>query len=178
MEHFKRGDEIEINSEDEGFRGSWYVGKVIKKLKRGKVMVEYKTIMEDEVGRRRLREVLDVIQLRPPPPRDTHPVEFKLSDDVDAYHHDGWWEGVITEVLKDGRYSVYFRPTREQRKFRAEDLRLHREWVDYKRWVPPLQTQEDAKEKVRKVTDEINGHHFLNLPSFNYVFVFFKIKYY
>ncbi|CAI9103583.1 OLC1v1002096C1 [Oldenlandia corymbosa var. corymbosa] len=146
MDYFKNGDEIEISSNEEGFRGSWYSGTLIKKVKKQKVLVEYKTILANELGQKKLREELDVVLVRPPPPRESH-CRFKLSDEVDAYIQDGWWEGVITEVLEDGRFAVYFRANGEQTKFWPSELRLHREWVDYQRWVPPLQPEEVAEDK-------------------------------
>ncbi|XP_052194273.1 protein AGENET DOMAIN (AGD)-CONTAINING P1 isoform X2 [Diospyros lotus] len=144
-DHFKNGAEVEISSNDEGFRGSWYVGTVIRPLRSKdkiitKFLVEYKTLLADEAGKNRLRETLDVVQLRPPPPREACR-NFEFSEEVDAYYNDGWWEGVITEVLENDRYSVFFRGTREQLQFQSLELRLHREWVKGK-WVPPLEEEE------------------------------------
>lgn len=138
LRYFKEGAKIEISSDDDGFRGSWYEGTVIKSPKRESslVKVEYKTLMEDEAGTRRLRESLRLVQLRPRPPRENRLV-FEFSDEVDAYHNDGWWEGVITQVLEGDDYAVFFRGTREQLHFKAALLRLHREWVNGM-WVPPL----------------------------------------
>lgn len=69
-------------------------------------------------------------------------------DDVDAFHNDGWWEGVVTKVVRvedgeknnNGVYSVFFRCSREQIDFGSSDLRLHREWVRGNLWVPPLES--------------------------------------
>lgn len=139
---FKKGSAVEISSNDEGFRGAWYSGTVIRQDKK-KVLVEYETLMADEAGRKRLREALDWVQLRPPPPPEPRRRRsFRFSEEVDAYFNDGWWEGVVTEVLAGGgRYSVFFRGTREQMEFGAAELRVHREWKDGK-WVPPLEGDE------------------------------------
>lgn len=142
---FKKGSAVEISSDDEGFRGAWYSGTVIRpapsRSKDKRVLVEYETLTADEAGKKRLRETLDWVQLRPPPPPETRRRGFKFSEEVDAYHNDGWWEGVVTEVLEDGRYSVFFRGTREQMEFAGSELRVHREWKDGK-WVPPLEGEE------------------------------------
>ncbi|THG08764.1 hypothetical protein TEA_020771 [Camellia sinensis var. sinensis] len=61
-------------------------------------------------------------------------------EEVDAFHNDGWWEGIVTAILQDSRYSVFFRSSREQIDFPDSDLRLHREWV-HGIWVPPLEQQ-------------------------------------
>lgn len=143
--HFKNETDVEISSNDNGFRGAWYAGTVIKpkNIKNNKqmILVEYKTLMADESGNKPLRETLDVIQLRPLPPREKRDRDFKFSEEVDAYYNDGWWEGVVTGVLPGDRYSVFFRAAREQLEFGRSELRLHREWV-YGKWVPPLEEQE------------------------------------
>lgn len=146
-QYFKKGAKVEISSDDEGFRGSWFVGTVIRPPKNfkkisAKVLVEYKTLTEDEKGKRPLREDLKMAQLRPLLPRENRR-SFKSSEEVDAYYNDGWWEGIITEVLKNDKYLVFFRGSREQLSFRSSQLRLHREWV-YGRWVPPFEQTSDG----------------------------------
>ena len=139
---FKPGSAVEISSDDEGFRGSWFLGTVIRpyaKKNLNKFLVEYKTLKADEKGSKPLREMLDIVQLRPVPPRETD-YEFKFGDEVDAYHNDGWWEGSITQELGNGKFAVFFRTSREQIEFETKDLRLHREWIRGD-WVPPLKEQ-------------------------------------
>ncbi|KAI3687287.1 hypothetical protein L1987_80981 [Smallanthus sonchifolius] len=144
---FKSGAEVEISSNDNGFRGAWYAGTIIKskntKTNQQLIQVEYKTLMSDESGTKPLRETLNVVQLRPLPPREKRDRDFKFSEEVDAYYNDGWWEGVITGVLPGNRYSVFFRATREQLEFSGSELRLHREWF-YGKWVPPLEQEAEA----------------------------------
>lgn len=139
---FKKGTEVEISIDEEGFRGAWFPGKVIKPpTKNGRmVMVEYETLLAEENDTTPLREEIDLVQIRPTPPRENSRV-FNLDEEVDAFHNDGWWEGVITQVLENGRYSVYFRPNREQSDFKDSELRLHREWV-HGDWVPPLEEED------------------------------------
>lgn len=143
MEYFKKGAEIEISSDEDGFRGAWFAGTVlkapVKKKDKTLVLVEYKNIMTDESGSKRLRENVDVVQLRPPPPRERSRT-FKIMEEVDAYFNDGWWEGVITEARGNSRFAVFFRTSREQLEFSENDLRLHREWF-YDRWAPPLEEE-------------------------------------
>ncbi|KAL1545974.1 protein AGENET DOMAIN (AGD)-CONTAINING P1-like [Salvia divinorum] len=148
LQYFKKGAEVEINSDDDGFRGSWFVGTVIRapKDESSKVLVEYKTLTEDEAGKRPLREPLRLVQLRPPPPQENRPA-FEFSDEVDAYYNDGWWEGVITQKFEGkDKYTVFFRGSREELSFTASQLRLHREWAKGGRWVPPLHPSSHANE--------------------------------
>ncbi|KAL6968669.1 E2 ubiquitin-conjugating enzyme [Sarracenia purpurea var. burkii] len=138
---FKKGAEVEVSFEDEGFRGSWYTATVIRTVskKNNKIFVEFHNLKADDRGRKPLREFVNIILVRPVPPREPRR-SFKLSEEVDAFHNDGWWEGIVTAVLDDSRFSVFFRSSREQIDFRDSDLRLHREWV-YGNWVPPLEEQ-------------------------------------
>ncbi|WOG87236.1 hypothetical protein DCAR_0206459 [Daucus carota subsp. sativus] len=143
-EAFKRGARIEVNIEEPGFRGSWFTGTVIRTVtkKTRKLFIEYDTLMTDEDSQVRLRESVNVILARPIPPRERVRV-FKMSEEVDAFHDDGWWEGVITRVHEGDRYTVYFRPSKEEIEFSGTDLRLHREWVRGD-WVPPLEPEGEA----------------------------------
>lgn len=138
---FKPGAAVEISSDDDGFRGAWYAGTVIRPAKpKNKFLIQYKTLTTDDDDEKPLQETLDLVQLRPQPPRD-RPRSFEFSQEVDAYHNEGWWEGVITKVMKNERYSVFFRATREQIDFEGKDLRVHREWVNGD-WVPPFEDHE------------------------------------
>lgn len=149
-QYFKKGAEVEVSSNDVGFRGSWYVGTVVRPPqndKRKEVLVEYKTLMKSESSTKRLREEVELVQLRPVPPPEKH-LKFKFSEEVDAWYNDGWWEGIVTELLGGDKYAVFFRGTREQLHFKARELRLHREWV-YGKWVPPLVQQASDEQPPR-----------------------------
>lgn len=138
-EGLKKGDKVEVSSEEEGMRGSWYTATVIRPVtkKTKKIYVEYDTLMSEEDESKPLRESVDAILVRPLPPREESR-GFKLMEEVDAFYSDGWWEGVVTQVLENSRYSVFFRTSREQIDFDETDLRVHREWVrGY--WQPPLE---------------------------------------
>lgn len=107
-----------------------------------KYLVEYSHLFETEAGKKPFKEVVDLDLLRPSAPREKER-EFKLGEEVDAFYNDGWWEGVITEV-DDGKFAVYFRNSKEQIKFGAEDLRLHREWIKGE-WKPPLEDETETE---------------------------------
>lgn len=169
--YFTNGAEIEISSDEEGFRGAWYAGTVIRPIpkkqrsnnkeessKSLRVLVEYKTLMADKKGKRPLKETLSLIQLRPRPPPE-RPRRLNVSEEVDAYYNDGWWEGVVMEVLGDGRYSVFFRGTRDQLEFEESQIRIHREWANGE-WTPPFveggEEEEAAEEKLTTETKPNN----------------------
>lgn len=148
---FKKGAQVEVSLEDEGFRGSWYTATVLrpppqKNSKKRRLLVQFDTLTTTDGGKRTnhpLRETVDLILVRPIPPRESRR-RFLVGEDVDAFHNDGWWEGIVIAVLDGGdRYSIYFRSSREQIDFPERQVRLHREWV-YGNWEPPL--DEDAKD--------------------------------
>ncbi|GLT71585.1 hypothetical protein SLA2020_435920 [Shorea laevis] len=160
--HLKPGTQVEIRPDDPGYRGSWYAGTVIKRVSSKeptKFVVQYSSLFEDEDGKKPLREICDAAKLRPPAPRERKR-KFRFSEKVDCFYNDGWWEGMITEDFRNGRFMVYFRPTKEQIEFGEDEMRLHREWVDGV-WEP---SEEEEKEvgcatKVRKsnigITDKM-----------------------
>ncbi|WCJ43077.1 agenet domain-containing protein [Euphorbia peplus] len=150
---FKPGSLVEVSSDDDGFRGSWYIGKVIKRASsknHDKYLVEYQKLFDDDAGEKPLQEILDWAQLRPLAPREKKR-KFRFGEKVDAFHNDGWWEGSVTEERKNGKFAVFFRGTREQIVFGEQDLRLHREWVNGE-WKPPLEdVQVHKKQKIEEV---------------------------
>ncbi|XP_038999207.1 protein AGENET DOMAIN (AGD)-CONTAINING P1-like isoform X2 [Hibiscus syriacus] len=153
--HLQPGSQIEISSNDPGFLGSWYTGVLIKrapsKKPNNKFVVEYTHLFEDEAGTKPLRETADAVDLRPPAPREKVR-KFKFSEEVDAFHNDGWWEGVITKELENGRFHVYFKRSKEQLEFGEDQLRLHREWIKGA-WTPPLEEDKHVKESDEVVTE-------------------------
>jgi hypothetical protein len=157
---FKNGTIVEVSSDEEGFRGAWYIGTIVRRVRgKNKFVVEYKTLLADENSSAPLQETLDLVQLRPLQPPD-HSRSFAFSQEVDAYHNDGWWEGVITAILPDDVYSVFFRGTREQLDFGLSDLRLHREWNNGK-WNPPFEEQAESSSVERVSKDpRLNVVHF------------------
>uniref|UniRef100_F6HZB9 Agenet domain-containing protein n=1 Tax=Vitis vinifera TaxID=29760 RepID=F6HZB9_VITVI len=97
-EGLKKGEKVEVSSEEEGLRGSWYTATVLRPVtkKTKKIYVEYHTLMSEEDDSKPLRESVDAILVRPYPPREVGR-RFKLMEEVDAFYSDGWWEGVVTQ---------------------------------------------------------------------------------
>ncbi|KAL4340981.1 hypothetical protein GQ457_08G004850 [Hibiscus cannabinus] len=154
--HLQPGSPIEISSNDPGFRGSWYAGVIVKRAPprkpNNKFVVEYAHLFEDDDGTKPLRETIDAVDIRPPAPREKAR-KFKFSEEVDAFHNDGWWEGVITKELENGRFHVYFKRSKEQLEFGEEQLRLHREWIKGS-WTPPLEEDDRVKKSKEAETEQ------------------------
>ncbi|GAB2229021.1 hypothetical protein Droror1_Dr00023156 [Drosera rotundifolia] len=156
---FPEGTPIEISSTDAGFRGAWFTGTVFKSPKSKKrknhnnhhnlvVTVEYETLMSESNHFKKLRETIDVAQIRPRMEEEKEMENVRVGDVVDAWWEEGWWEGVVTEVKEKGeRCEVYFRGSGEQIEFGKGELRVHREWVNGK-WVPPIEGGETEKKEA------------------------------
>ncbi|KAL0348136.1 UNVERIFIED_CONTAM: protein AGENET DOMAIN (AGD)-CONTAINING P1 [Sesamum angustifolium] len=132
--NFSPGEVVEVSSDEEGFEGAWFTATVVKKLKADKYLVEYQTLRNDD-DTNFLREEVDTFHIRPCPPDVGLLDRFEVLEEVDALYNDGWWRGVISKVLKNDRYSVYFRNTQEELKFKHSDLRVHQDWVNCKWFI-------------------------------------------
>ncbi|XP_074356899.1 DUF724 domain-containing protein 6-like isoform X2 [Apium graveolens] len=135
---------VEVTSEEEGFTGAWFLAKIIDPYPRKKpnhVYVQYETLL-DEKSSKPLKEFVSSSLVRPIPPKEPEKVEgFKLNDVVDAFYKDGWWTGMITNVFEENsRFEVTFTNPPDLIVFRAEDLRVHRDWVRGK-WIRPKKKQ-------------------------------------
>ncbi|XVE89539.1 hypothetical protein DITRI_Ditri20bG0004200 [Diplodiscus trichospermus] len=148
--HLQPGSQVEISSNDPGFRGSWFTGFILKRASLrnpNRFIVQYTHLFQDEAGTKPLKETINAVDLRPLAPRE-RARKFKFGEEVDAFYNDGWWEGVITKELENGNFHVYFKRSKEQLEFGEDQLRLHREWVNGS-WTPPLEDDEQVEEKVQ-----------------------------
>ncbi|GLJ44361.1 hypothetical protein SUGI_0929520 [Cryptomeria japonica] len=132
----REGGDVEVASDEDGFRGAWFSAKVVKKEK-GHVVVEYRELRSDKDESKALREKVALRHLRPPPPSfSPPPLHYALYQEVDAYDNDGWWVGVVTKLLADNYYLVYFMQTNEEIQFHHSQLRPHFDFLDNK-WFQP-----------------------------------------
>ncbi|KAL5714002.1 hypothetical protein ACHQM5_016022 [Ranunculus cassubicifolius] len=96
---FSKGMQVEVCSDEDGLRGAWFEATILRpSTKRHKVYVEYKNLTTVK-GSNLLKEFVNEVNLRPVPPREANR-SFNLNDEVDAYYNDGWWEGVVIQVLE------------------------------------------------------------------------------
>jgi len=126
------GVKVEVSSDDEGFRGAWFEATVVKSAG-SKFLVEYVALKADDETKP-LKEAVEARHIRPSPPCIPVVDGFKLLDEVDAYCNDGWWVGVVSKVISNQKYMVYFRPWKEEREFEHGQLRFHCDWMGG-RWM-------------------------------------------
>ncbi|CAI8595672.1 unnamed protein product [Vicia faba] len=147
------GSNVEVLSQDSGIRGCWFRASVIKKSK-DKVKVQYFDLLDAEDEAMRLEEwilasrivVPDDLGLRLPERTKIRPQTNKRGMSfvadvgyiVDAWWHDGWWEGIVIQKELDARYHakyhVYFPGEKAVSIFGPSYLRHSRDWTG-KGWV-------------------------------------------
>ncbi|KAJ4969552.1 hypothetical protein NE237_016253 [Protea cynaroides] len=162
LSNFKEGAEVEVRSDEDGFRDGWFEAIVIyppskspSKRKR-RFLVEYLTLVEDEGASKPLREYVDASNVRPRPPiRSDH--SFDLHDVVDAYHNDGWWRGVITMVVDNSRFFIFFPNSNEELEFLKSDLRVHLVWKEGE-WFRPKK-QVDKTVQTPQMSNQLKSPH-------------------
>ncbi|PIA37757.1 hypothetical protein AQUCO_03000350v1 [Aquilegia coerulea] len=140
------GVEVEVCNK-KGFEDLWLVA-TIKRLSlknKRRVLVEYQNLL-DEKESKPLQEYVDLSCLRPVPPIQNTTI-FQLNKGVDAFSGKGWRKGIISKVLEDSKYCVYFRNPEEEMEFKHGELRPHLEWV-HEKWVG-LEVQEQCRRNDR-----------------------------
>ncbi|WCJ18467.1 Agenet domain-containing protein [Euphorbia peplus] len=145
-EYLSNESKVEVSSDEEGFKGAWFKAKIVtnsnnKHKKRNQVFVEYEDLLaSDSNPNVALIEAMDTSFIRPVPPPPQSDQKYEVYDVVDAFHRDGWWKGVVSnvEVLKDDirRYIVVFETPPERISFRGLDLRFHLDW-SHGQWLGP-----------------------------------------
>ncbi|KAI3496679.1 hypothetical protein L1887_39050 [Cichorium endivia] len=95
-------DEVEVKLTHADFAGGYYEGVITKTWKR-RCEVQLRCLPDNTTGKMMIVRVKYGI-LRPIPP--TVIVEYKISDYVDAWDRQGWWCGVVNEVIGDDVYDV------------------------------------------------------------------------
>ncbi|XVF29629.1 hypothetical protein REPUB_Repub15cG0138600 [Reevesia pubescens] len=155
---FSEGKEVEVTSDEEGFKGAWFTATILKLPKsktKGKALVEYKNLLNDD-SKTPLTESVKLSFIRPLPPQPKTPDDdqcFEVNDVVDAFHLDGWWPGSVSQVFDNPKkYFVSFADPPEEIEFSCSDLRPHWEWVNGK-WVQsskfqPVLVSSDCQEMV------------------------------
>ncbi|XP_059435515.1 DUF724 domain-containing protein 7-like isoform X3 [Corylus avellana] len=152
------GEEVEVSSDEPGFKGSWYVATVIqppipKKYTRARV--EYRTLLTED-GSEPLKEYVDEGYIRPKPPQEEFTAQdLELGGVVGAYCRDGWWTGVVVKVLGDSRYRVYFKNPPDVIEFDRKELRVHKEWLNGI-WVRPDKRQKTGSSFSTGMDVEVN----------------------
>ncbi|KAK1368048.1 DUF724 domain-containing protein 6-like [Heracleum sosnowskyi] len=85
---FRKGDKVEVASNEDGYQGSYFEGTVVSELANTEYIVRYKNLFKNDFSEP-LLEVVSGEELRPVP--YTIPAKgFRPGDIVDAFAKDGW----------------------------------------------------------------------------------------
>ncbi|KFK37491.1 hypothetical protein AALP_AA4G264200 [Arabis alpina] len=153
MQSIKKDSEVEVSSEDDGFKDAWYRAILLEnptKSGRKKLLVRYTTLVEVD-NSNLLTETVEQRFIRPVPPEDSDKdVEFIEGSIVDADLKDGWWTGVVIKKLEQDKFFVYFDYPPDVIQFEKKQLRTHFDWFGSK-WVRS-QNKELSKSEYRSGT--------------------------
>ncbi|KAL8130182.1 hypothetical protein V2J09_019337 [Rumex salicifolius] len=145
---FSVGNKVEVKSDEKGYEGARYTAKIVGSYKFNKFLVEYDTLKTDDETRL-LQEIVNEEDIRPYPPEIPGIGNYKMGQAVDVWYNEGWWEGVISKVIDDLTYIVYFATTKEELMYQRSCLRPHRDWIDGKWVVPrPIRFGPNLKKRV------------------------------
>lgn len=130
---------VEVRSDEDGYRGSWYTAVILGSIGEDKYLVEYQTLKTDDETEL-LKEEIRASHIRPYPPLVQRVCRFSRLEAVDAWYNEGWWTGNVSKILKGSTYQVYFRSSNEEMVFKHGDLRPHQEWIGG-HWISPSKVQ-------------------------------------
>ncbi|GAB2241206.1 hypothetical protein Droror1_Dr00017981 [Drosera rotundifolia] len=123
------GATVEVKFDEEDLQDIWFPATVVEDVGDNSFSVEYLGSIECGL----VKVVVDYFHIRKPPP-SMRRESFELLEKVDWFNGFGWYSGVVTKVLGDGSYIVFFKSTRKEKKLSLEDMRPHIDWVDCN-WV-------------------------------------------
>nr|GMD60887.1 DUF724 domain-containing protein 6-like isoform X2 [Ipomoea batatas] len=118
---FTVGKAVEVSFERYDPRDVWFPATILEVFGNGSFSVEYqKSNVRDKV-------TVGSFQIRPCPPHLKN-TNFCLLERVDAFYDFGWWSGVITKMLADSRYIVFFKHFNLEKEVSGLELRRHMDW--------------------------------------------------
>ncbi|KAL8510685.1 hypothetical protein ACS0TY_017488 [Phlomoides rotata] len=85
---------VVVGVAEEGFVGSYYEAKMVAHLPKNGYVVQYATLVTDDLSAP-LKEATSDAEVRQRPPL-IRACEYRPYDVVDAFDNDGWWVGRIT----------------------------------------------------------------------------------
>ncbi|KAK4765049.1 hypothetical protein SAY86_026139 [Trapa natans] len=167
---------VEVLSQDSGIRGCWFRASIIG-LSKDNVKVRYQDVLDAADETNQLEEWIsaykvglsDEFGLRLSGRKTIRPSmqsnenkslhEIGVGTVVDAWWHDGWWEGIVVQKEHDDKFQVFFPGEKRESVFPLKGLRRSQEWIG-NLWIPLKDRPEVANSIVhllqRKHVCEVN----------------------
>ncbi|KNA19619.1 hypothetical protein SOVF_060150 isoform B [Spinacia oleracea] len=149
--NFSPGTAVEVNTDPDSSSDVWFPATFIKQAANNSYLVEFQS--SKEVGLQKV--AVDSLHIRPSPPCSSNKA-FNLLEKVDAFYDFRWLSGVVTKILADGRYIVYFKRTKKEKELSHTDLRLHMEWNSGK-WIHFSQDTSVTSNSEKRSNYVVNG---------------------
>ncbi|WCJ22355.1 Agenet domain-containing protein [Euphorbia peplus] len=128
---FSSGTGVEVNIDKENVRDAWFPAVVVKENEDSTFLVKCQSPGNtDETG---TKVVVDSHHIRPIPPHYADR-DFELLEKVDTPFCSGWRAGLITKLLAERMYNVFFKQGNEQKEFNFSEIRPYAEWANGK-WI-------------------------------------------
>lgn len=108
---------------EDGLKGVWFYATLVEPKPGFKFVVEYESLIDDDYSKLS-REEINIFQIRPRPPKTDDVDQFKFLDEVDVYYNDDWWAGIVSKVLGDSKYFVYFKNSNEEMEFKTTNSKF------------------------------------------------------
>ena len=103
---YGEGTRVEVSCDRENYGVAWFVGTVLKVIGKINFLVEYEYPRVGDNGTEMLlKEVVDLQYIRPCPPALVF-TGFNVLDEVEGFHQNGWFAGVVSMILPGSRYIV------------------------------------------------------------------------
>ncbi|KAH9311769.1 hypothetical protein KI387_026804, partial [Taxus chinensis] len=140
------GQDVEVRQHEEGLRGSWHAGVVIR-VHKLHCYVEYKELLSED-GLNKLVESIQLNEnvgglgcrtgkknkkyrgcIRPLPPALGQKWTYSYGLCVDAFFEDAWWEGILLDDLEDSEdRPVFFPDEGDMHIIHKNNLRVTQDW--------------------------------------------------
>ncbi|XP_010464225.1 PREDICTED: DUF724 domain-containing protein 6-like [Camelina sativa] len=138
---YEKGALVEVRSEEEVYKGSWYCARILCSLGDDKYIVEHLKFSRDDGESLPLRDVVEAQNMRPVPPPEVSPVVcYEPEDEVDVWFKKRWWIGRVSNVLGGGcKYTVFISRGEEPTVLNF-NLRPHKDWINGE-WSNPSKSK-------------------------------------
>ncbi|ONK71385.1 uncharacterized protein A4U43_C04F8000 [Asparagus officinalis] len=165
---FVQGTRVEVSRDEENFGAAWFVGNILKVIGKTNFLVEYEKLKvdSDNSTENPLKEIVDIQYLRPCPHIAVH-THFNVLDEVEGFQQDGWFTGVVLEILPESRYIVKYKHQDKEVVLDDTLLRPCHIWRN-NHWVHTSPGQHSKKQTHTKTTSAIRQQKFTAGKSFDH----------